>query len=184
MMRLVVFCGLFFIGLVNVFCQEQVMFPKHLQHTRIAQLKEHDSLIYYQCYVSEAQQETTTPNGTKITSKKKITVTEKMVVVYDNGAYRLKHYLSSFTDYPNKKFAYLTLKESTTWEFELRKDTTLSSTAILLIAAFETKTHPITHYELKINKSNLNEVIVVTKKEEEQLIVEGDYKLNSILSFN
>lgn len=178
MMRLVLFC-LLLIRLSDAFCQEKGVFPKHLQHTRIAQLKERDSLIYYQCYVSEAEQETTISNGTKIKSKKKITVTEKMVVVYDNGAYRLKHYVSSFTDYPNKKFAYLTLKESNTWEFELRKDTLLSSTAVLLIAAFETKTHPITHYELKINKSNVNEVIIVTKKDEEQLIVEGDYKLSN-----
>lgn len=151
--------------------------------TKIARLQTHDSLIYYQCHVDEASQELTTSSGQKITSKKKrITITEKYVILKTDSVYTCRYFTSSVNNYPNKKFPYLTLKEVKNWDFELKNTKALTIQEILLIAAFETKTHVIIHYELNINFSCPNEVIICDKKDREQRIIEGDYMLSKILS--
>lgn len=158
-------------------------FPSHLQKSNIAKLNSNDSLIYYQCRVDEAQQELTTSSGQKITTKAKhITITEKFVIYKKDSLYTCKYYVSPLTNYPNKKFPYLTLKEVSNWDFELKLAKTLTKQDIHLLAAFETKTHAITHYELNINKSCPNEIILKGKSINEQLIVEGNYSLNKILN--
>lgn len=158
-------------------------FPKHLQKTKIAALKSGDSLIYYQCHVDEASQEIVTSSGQKITSKKKrLTITEKFVIHKLDSVYNCKYFTSSVTNYPNKKFPYLTLTEVQNWDFELKKNKALSSQEVLVIAALETKTHSIIHYELNINKTCPNEIIICSKKDKEQFMVEGDYLLSKLLN--
>jgi hypothetical protein len=160
-------------------------FPEHLQKTQIAKLQSSDSLVYYQCHVDEASQELTTSSGQKIRSKKrKLTITEKFVILKKDSVYTCRYYTSPFTNYPNKKFPYLTLKEVTNWNFEVQKEKALSTQEVQLVAALETKTHAIVHYELNINKSCSNEVIICSKKDKEQFIVEGDYLLSKLLNCN
>lgn len=161
-----------------------IVFPKHLTKTQIAQLKHHDSLVYYQCHVDEATQELTTQKGQKITSKKnKLTITEKFVIHKIDSVYTCLYFKSSINNYPNKKFPYLTLKEVENWHFELQKQKQLSRQELLLTAAFETKTHPITHYELNINSTCPNELIICSKQHKEQVLVEGKYLLHDILNY-
>ena len=157
-------------------------FPVHLNNTQISKLKKNDSLIYYQCHVEGVKQEITTSSGQKITSNnKKLTITEKFVIIKTDTNYLCKYFISSFTNYPNKKFAYLTLKENANWEFALNKTKFLSQQQILLLAAIETKAHAITHYELNINKSCTNEIILHSNKIKEQLILEEKYLIRKII---
>lgn len=158
------------------------MFPEHLRQTRIASLQANDSLIYYQCHVDEASQELTTSSGQKISSKKRrLTITEKFVITKHDSLYTCRYYASPVTNYPNKKFPYLTLKEVKNWHFELQLTRELSREEVMLAAAMETRTHAIITYDLNINKSCPNEVIICYRKDREQLIVEGDYLLSKLL---
>lgn len=162
---------------------QTVHFPQHLKNTQIYQLQNKDSLIYYQCHVDEASQEITTSSGQKITAKKKkITITEKFVIHRKDSVYTCKYFTSSITNYPNKKFPYLTLTEVQNWDFELKKHKTLSPEEVLVIAALETKTHSIIHYELNINKTCPNEIIICSKRDKEQFLVEGNYLLSKVLN--
>jgi hypothetical protein len=159
------------------------LFPEHLQKTQIARLQSSDSLVYYQCHVDEASQELTTSSGQKIVSKKRrVTITEKFVIQRKDSVYSCRYYTSPLTNYPNKKFPYLT--EVSSWNFELQRSKTLTTEEVLLAAAMETKTHAIINYDLNINKSCPNEVIICYKKSREQLIVEGDYLLSKLLKCN
>ena len=173
---------LFFSGIL---CSQNSLFPAHLQKTQIANLQNKDSLVYYQCHVDEATQELTTSSGQKITSKKrKVTITEKFIIVRKDSLYICKYYTSPVTNYPNKKFPYLTLKEVDNWNFEYKSSKQLTLQEMQLVSALETKTHAIIHYELNINKTCSNEIIICSKKDKEQFIVEGDYLLSKILNCN
>jgi hypothetical protein len=182
-MRLTLLIFFFAYGFLAV--SQSSIFPEHLQKTQIARLQSYDSLTYYQCHVDEASQELTTSSGQKITSKKRrVTITEKFVIVKKDSTYSCRYYTSPITNYPNKKFPYLTLKEVANWNFELQNSKTLNREETLLAAAMETKTHAIINYDLNINKSCPNEVIICYKKNREQLIVEGDYLLSKLLKCN
>lgn len=168
----------------HFFYAQEIIFPEHLKNSYISKLKKSDSIVFYQCHVDTVKQELTTSSGQNITSKnKKITLTEKFVITLIDSVYYCKYYTSSFTDFPNKKFAYLTLKEVKNWNFELNNVKKLTKQELLLIAAFESKTHDIVHYELNVNKSNQNEIIVHYQKEKRQLIVEGNYTISKVLNF-
>lgn len=171
--------------LVGMAHAQPAIFPEHLQRTQIASLQARDSMVYYQCHVDEASQELTTSSGQKISSRKrKLTITEKFVITRQDSVYTCRYYTSPVTNYPNKKFPYLTLKEVDSWHFELQNSRTLSPDELRLAAAMETKTHAIINYDLNINKSCPNEVIICYRKNREQLIVEGDYLLSKILKCN
>lgn len=158
-------------------------FPAHLKNTQIAKLKTGDSLIYYQCHLDSASQEIITSGGQNIkTKKKRITLTEKFIIYKTDSIYSCKYSTSSITNYPNKKFPYLKLKETDSWEFETKKTKKLTTEDIHLIAALETKMHCITHYELNINKTCPNEIIIMGKNVNEQFIVEGNYFLSKIIN--
>ena len=174
-------CSLFVVSVKS----QNNNFPAHLQKTNIAKLVSGDSLTLYQCHVDEAKQELTTSSGQKITTKAKhLTITEKFIIHRKDSIYTCKYYVSPITNYPNKKFPYLTLKEVSNWDFELKATKTLLLSELHLLSAFETKTHAITHYELNINKSCPNEVVIKGKHMYEQLLVEGNYLLREFLKFN
>lgn len=162
---------------------QTVIFPEHLKKTQIAKLQSGDSLTYYQCHVDSASQEIITSGGQKIKSKKnKITLTEKFIIYRSDSVYTCKYFTSPVTNYPNKKFPYLTLTEVKNWEFEIKKTKSLTIEEILVIAAMETKTHSIVHYELNINKTCPNELILIGKNINEQFIIEGNYLLSKSLN--
>ncbi|MCD6018279.1 MAG: hypothetical protein K0S53_1400 [Bacteroidetes bacterium] len=179
--------ALLFCFLIILFSQGKIQafnFPPHFSKTEIAKLKQGDSLTYYQCHVDSAFTEMTLSNGQKVkTKKKRITLTEKYVINLKDSIYTVKYYIAGFNSYPNKKFPYLTLTETDTWYFDLKKTTTLSIQEVLLFAALETKTHSIVHFELNINKTCPNEVIIKGKNVNEQFIVEGNYLLSRSLGF-
>ncbi len=174
-----------FLSSANTLFSQMALFPEHLKKTEIARLQRNDSLVYYQCHIDEATQELITSSGQKFTSKKrKLTITEKFIIYKSDSVYTCKYFNSPVTNYPNKKFPYLTLKEVDNWNFELKKTKTLTSQELLLLAAMEIKTHVIVHYELNINKTCPNEIVIWSKKDKDQYIVEGDYLLSKILNCN
>ena len=176
---------LLIIGLISILFSkaQNLAFPEHLKKTYIAKLQNNDSIVFYQCHVDEASQELITSTGQKITSKKrKLTITEKFAIFKKDTLYTCRYYASPVTNYPNKKFPYLTLTEVSNWDFSLQKTKQLTSQEVLLIAALETKTHDIVHFELNINKTCPNQIIVCYKKNKEQYLIEGDYLLSKILN--
>lgn len=181
-----IFCVYFLYLLSPFILKAQIsIFPVHLQKTAIAKLQNNDSLIFYQCHVDEATQETTTSTGQKIVSKKKkLTITEKFVITKKDSLYICQYFISSLTNYPNKKFPYLTLKEVDNWDFQLKNNRVLVKDEVLMLAAIETKSHAIVHMELNINKTCPNEIIICSKKDREQLIIEGNYLLSKNLKVN
>ena len=173
-----------FIFFCSFLLSQKVKFPEHLKKTNIAKLQTGDSLVYYPCHVDSALQETTLSNGKKITGKKKrITLTEKFVIHKRDSVYTCHYYNSPITNYPNKKFPYLSLTEVKNWEFELSQIKSLTEKEVKLIAALETKTHSIVHFELNINKTCPNELIIMGKHVNEQFIIEGDYLMSKCLGF-
>jgi len=179
--------ALAFVSLVlsrPVAAQDAPLFPEHLSNTLMAKLQVGDTIVYYQCRVVEAQQKTTTDQGLEIVARKKITVTEKYTVIRQQGNYRLIYAVATLTDYPNKRFAYLKLGErkKDNWGFQQKRDTVLLDKDAPMIAALESRTHDITHYELRVNISNPNELIVAYKGNIEQYMIEGNYVLSTSLS--
>lgn len=160
-----------------------VKFPEHLSKTSVVDLASGDSLIYYQCHVDEAAQQIVRENGEVITgAKKSISITEKFVLINENGKYHLKYFTSTYTNLPNRKFAYLKLsKEKEYWDFRKVKDIYLSGHDVLMFAAIEHKSHEATEYDFPVTKYTTNALIIKNKKIMKHVVVEGNYLLKKNL---
>lgn len=162
------------------------LFPEHLKNTHIAKLKETDSLVYFQCHVEPIkEQKVTTESGQVIELKGKkqfITITEKFKLFKTGETYRLQHYTSPTTYYPNKKYAYLKLTEKAYWEFKLSLDTILPKDDVLRLAAYETKLRAITEYDFKVMENNGPQLIINGKKISEQFRLTENILLSTSLS--
>jgi hypothetical protein len=177
------FCIFFAFQAVFFFAQENaVTFPNHLLKTEVVNLRKGDSLTYYQCHVDHAAQQLIKENGEVISGKtKQISITEKFVLINENGKYRLKYYTSTYSNMPNRKFAYLKLVEKKYWDFKLVKDSYLNEHDVLMFAAIENKSHEAIEYDFPINKYNTNALIITNKKTMKHLLVEGNYLLKKNL---
>ncbi len=159
-----------------------VKFPEHLLKTSVVSLKPGDSLTYYQCHVDNAATQLVKENGEVISGEKKqISITEKFVLINENGKYHLKYFTSTYSNMPNRKFAYLKLVEKKYWDFKLTKDIYLNEHDVLMFAAIENKSHETTEYDFPINKYNTNALIITNKKVMKHVIVEGNYLLKKNL---
>lgn len=175
---------IFFSFVTSFLCGQEnvVTFPEHLLKTQIVNLRKGDSLTYYQCHADVAAQQIVKENGEIITgAKKSISITEKFVLVNENGKYRLKYYTSTYSNMPNRKFAYLKLVEKKYWDFKLVKDIYLSEHDVLMFAAIENKSHEAIEYDFPVNKYNTNALIITNKKVMKHVIVEGGYLLKKNL---
>lgn len=159
-----------------------VKFPDHLSTTSIVTLKSGDSLTYYQCHADNAAQQLVKANGEVITGKtQQISITEKFVLKNENGKYHLKYFTSTYSNMPNRKFAYLKLVEKKYWDFKLVKDIYLNEHDVLMFAAIENKSHESTEYDFPVNKYNTNALIITNKKVMKHRVVEGNYLLKKNL---
>jgi hypothetical protein len=168
----------------NSYAQESpnFAFPEHFSKTSIAALKNNDSLLFYQCHVEEATTQITTTSGAVISGdKKRISITDKFVVVNNNGKYKLKYYSSTLSNLPNRKFTYLKIKEKDYWNFKLEKESVLNEHDVLMFAAIENKAHETTEYDFVIDKYNTNGLIIRNKKVMRHLVLEGNYVLKKNL---
>jgi hypothetical protein len=162
------------------------IFPEHLQNTYIAKLKDVDSLIYFQCHVEKLKaQQVTTEDGKVVELKGKkqfISLTEKFKLYKKGDVYKLQHYSSPTTYYPNKKYAYLKLTEKPYWEFSLDLDTILPKDDVLRLAAYETKLRQINEYDFKVMENNGPQLIINGKKVSEQFRLTENILISSSLS--
>lgn len=183
--RLFCFCLLFSFFYFNTVLSQNntsISFPEHFAKTAIANLKKNDSLLYYQCHVVEASTEITTVNGEKIKGDlKKISVTEKFLVVCAHGIYKLKYYTSTVSNLPNRKFSYLKVKEKDYWNFKLEKESEISEHDVLMFAAIENKSHDTNEFDFIIDKHITNALIIRNNKIMKHLIIEGNYLLKKNL---
>jgi len=168
-----------FLALFSLAQEPVIKFPDHLLKTEIVNLKNGDSLIYYQCHVDEAYQQVVKENGEIFQgAKKPISITEKFVLINENGKYHLKYFTSTYTNLPNRKFAYLKLsKEKSYWDFRKVKDLYLSEHDVLMFAAIEGKSHEATEYDFPVTKYTTNALIIKNKKVMKHVVVEGNYLL-------
>lgn len=181
-MKKLLYILFFFVAVANGQESITVKFPEHLLKTSVVNLKVGDSLTYYQCHVSEGQNQLVKENGEVITGgKKAITVTEKFILINENGKYHLKYFTTTYSNMPNRKFAYLKLVEKKYWDFKKEKDIYLSEHDVLMFAAIENKSHEAIEYDFPINKYNTNALIITNKKVMKHVIVEGDYLLKKNL---
>jgi len=161
----------------------KIPFPKLLQKTNIAKLANIDSLCYYQCYCAATGNP---PSYLVLAEAKKIkapiTVTEKFVLNKNGNNYRLRYYSSSLTPYPNKKYAYLKLKEKEYWDFKLKADTIISNESVFKLAALELKFRQITETYFNVVNDNYPQIILNGKKVSVQCVIEGNYLIRRELS--
>lgn len=145
-------------------------------------LKINDSATYYQCHVEQAIQQISTINGQTLTSKpKKFTITEKFVVIKNDSVnYRVRYFTSSLVAFPNRKFSGLKIREKKYWEFKNENEFNLTQTNLKYLLALEFKGRETTEYDFAITKYTTNQLIIKTKKEFRQLVIDGDYILSQL----
>lgn len=167
--------------LVCLFTEAQTDSLKYAQ-TTIFKLTLSDSAIYYQCRVVPADITVKTTDGSYTATQQTITVTEKFVVYKGHTGYRLRHYISGFTNYPNRKFSGLKLKERDYWKFVFQNEQTLSEQEVLFLAILEQSGKPTTEYDFAITKYTTNQVIIRYRKNFEQLLPSKNVSVSKALN--
>lgn len=160
----------------------QIKFQETLLKTAVTNLKNGDSLLYYQCHVDEAKTEITTSNGEKITGEtKKITITDKFIVYNRDGVYTMKYFTSTFSNFPNRKFTYLKVREKDYWNFKLEKTIELNEHDVQIFAAIEKLAHGTNEFDFIVDKYNTNALIIRNKKTMKHLLIEGNHLIKKNL---
>lgn len=165
MMRLS-FIFVFFSLITNA----QISFSEKQKLTMIANLVPNDSLVYYQCRVSNATIQIKTPQQTIETHNQQITITEKFVIINKNSQYVLRHYASGLTAFPNRKFSGLKIREKEYWNFSFKSERQLQEKEILFLATLQTTGKETIESDYAISKHTTNQLIIKQRKNFEQLL--------------
>jgi hypothetical protein len=145
-------------------------------------LKDGDSVTYYQCHVEEATQQLSTASGQTLTGKpQKYTITEKFVLKKKEQILTVVYYASSLTVFPNKKFSGLKIREKSYWEFKKEKTFSLTEKDLKILLALEKKGREAIEYDYAITKYNTNQLIIKFGKDFKQLVIDGNYILSKLL---
>lgn len=157
-------------------------FPESLQKTMIARLVPGDSLVFYQCHVESAEQQLTTAGGQTLNmAPQKYSITEKFVVKRSVGSYSVKHFISSLTNLPNRKFSGLKIREKKYWNFKMLRDEVLDEKDLKILGAIELKGHEPSEYEFAVTRDDPNQVIIRQGKNFKQLVGIGEHRLSKLL---
>jgi hypothetical protein len=150
-------------------------------NSSLKNLKIGDSITYYQCHVEEATQQLSTVSGQTLTGKpQKYSITEKYVVRKTVESYSVNYYSSSFTNFPNRRFSGLKIREKPYWEFKKEKTFALSKKHISMLIALESKGREAMEYDYAITKYTTNQLIIKHRKDFKQLVIEGNYVLSKL----
>jgi hypothetical protein len=145
-------------------------------------LKDGDSLIYYQCHVEEATQQLSTASGQTLTGKaQKYSITEKFVLKKKEQVFSIIYYTSSLAVFPNRKFSGLKIREKPYWNFKKEKEFVLSEKDLKILLALEKKGKEAIEYDYAITKYNTNQLIIRSTKDFKQLVIDGNYILSKLL---
>lgn len=180
-MRFVIVTLLLFTG---TFAYSQAPDSTILSSSRfLKQLKSGDSLIYYQCHVEEAIQQLSTVSGQTLTGKQqKYSITEKYVVKRAGSNYSVDYYSSSLTVFPNRKFSGLKVRENKYWEFKKESSFQLDNKVARILVALERKGREATEYDFAITKYTTNQLIISSRKEFKQLVIDGSYVISKLIA--
>jgi len=145
-------------------------------------LKDGDSLIYYQCHVEEATQQLSTASGQTLTGKaQKYSITEKFVLKKKEQVFSIVYYTSSLAVFPNRKFSGLKIREKPYWNFKKEKEFVLTDKDLKILLALEKKGKEAIEYDYAITKYNTNQLIIRSAKDFKQLVIDGNYILSKLL---
>jgi hypothetical protein len=145
-------------------------------------LKEGDSLAFYQCHVEDAVQQMTTASGQTLTGKsQKYSITEKYVLIKTEKGYLVNYYTSSLNVFPNKKFSGLKIRERPYWEFKKDKTFPLEDQDLKVFLALEKKGREAVEYDFAITRYTTNQIIIKRKKNFKQLVIDGDYVVSKLI---
>lgn len=173
---------LLFLSFNRIALFSQVQFNTAMAQTMMAQLKSGDSLVFYQCHVETIEQNLQTASGqTLSTAPEKCSITEKFIVINENGNYRTKYYVSSMVSLPNRRFSGLKIREKKYWNFKSLKDTLINEKAVKLLCAVELKGREATEYEFAVTKYTSSQIIIKKGKKFKQLVLDGDHVLSRMI---
>lgn len=175
--RAVIFL-LFVAGVFNAQIKDSLI---NNSNSSLKNLKVGDSIAYYQCHVEEATQQLSTASGQTLTGKpQKYSITEKYVIRKSEEGYSVNYYSSSFTNFPNRRFSGLKIREKPYWEFKKEKTFTLSKKHVATLIALENKGREAMEYDYAITKYTTNQLIIKHRKDFKQLVIEGNYVLSKL----
>jgi len=156
--------------------------PNSIQNNFLDQLAVGDSMVYYQCHVESAQQELRTASGQTLqTHAKAISITEKFVLMRQENSFTLRHYVSSFTTCPNRRFSGLKFGEKKYWEFAFRSSMELNEKALKGLRRIEDSGKAANEYDLAITVQNTNQVIILLGKKEKQIGIKEGLLLSKLI---
>jgi len=145
-------------------------------------LKQGDSVTYYQCHVEEATQQLSTVSGQTLTgTRQKYSITEKFVVKLNAENYVADYYSSSLVVFPNRKFSGLKIREKPYWEFKKEKTIILKERDLKVFVLMEIKGREATEYDYPVSKYTTNQLIIKSKKNFKQLVIDGGFVISKLL---
>ena len=177
--------GLFIFLLSVCFCGwTQNQAPDFLNNSDfLPKLKDGAELIYYQCHVEEGVQQLSTVSGQTLTgNQQKYTITEKFVIKEKEGNYTADYYSSSMIIFPNRRFSGLKIRERPYWEFKFEKTIALNIQDLKVLVSLEKKGREAMEYDYPITKYTNNQIIIKSKKQFKQLVIDGNYVISKIIS--
>lgn len=152
-----------------------------LSKTYIYNLKENDSVTYYQCRVVKAALSINDGTTTVNTKEQALTITEKFVIKKLNGKLSVKNYVSSLTIFPNRKFSGLKLREKPYWNFLFKSEKVLDDNESSYLQGLQVIGKETTEYDFAITKYTTNQLIIKKKKDFEQLLLKEDVVISKSL---
>lgn len=174
-----------FFSLIGVGLQSQTETTTISSTSFFKDLKQGDSLTFYQCHVEEAVQQLATASGQTLTGKpQKYTITEKYVFHKTENGYSIGYYTSSLNVFPNKKFSGLKIRERSYWAFKPEKNFILKEEDLKVFLALEKKGREAIEFDFAITRYTTNQIIIKQRKNFKQLVIEGNYVISKLISFN
>lgn len=152
------------------------------QGSLLRDLRDHDSVIIYQCHVEKAEQMIRTASGQTITGMPgEMSLTEKYVLKRKDSLWTLKRYTSALNILPNRKFSGLKIREKTYWQFSLAAECQLDRSQIILLDKIQQDGRECTEYDFAISVYTRNQVIFKRGKKFRQLVLPEKQVISMIL---
>lgn len=174
------FC-LFILFAITLTVNAQADLTEKLSKTYLYNLKDNDSLTYYQCRVVKAALSINDGSTTLNTKEQTLTITEKFVIKKLNGQYIVRNYVSGLTLFPNRKFSGLKLREKAYWNFTFKSEKVLAANEINYLQGLQVIGKETTEYDFAITKYTTNQLIIKKKKDFEQLLLKEDVVISKAL---
>jgi hypothetical protein len=157
--------------------------PLTIPKESMLNLKDGDSVIFYQCHVEQAVTNVTTASGQTLTGgNQACSITEKYVLTKKPESFEVSYYVSALNVLPNKKFSGLKIRERPYWGFKPDKKFALTEKDLKVFLALERKGHEAIEFDYGITRRNTNQIIIKRHKDFKQLVIDGDYVISRLIT--